>query len=222
MLLPTVTINPAFLKEIKDDNRHLRDLRIALRALTTGSAPLRQQAATQLSAWFGKSAKAAPGAEVTPVGSLRRGCETCGDLDILAAGLAPWSIAPSSCFVFQQGQPADLALEPLLLALGSGLLPVVYGDVVMDRGQGVAICSTERMLEALARRLPVRRVHPRHEYPAFRTRHPARPSATPAARPPIPAPTGRTRTNRTRTNRTRTNRSSRSIRRSRARRTPSA
>ena len=33
----------------------------------------------------------APDAEITPVGSLRRGCETCGDLDILAAG-APASI----------------------------------------------------------------------------------------------------------------------------------
>jgi DNA polymerase (family 10) len=33
----------------------------------------------------------APGAHVSMVGSLRRGCETCGDLDILAAG-APASI----------------------------------------------------------------------------------------------------------------------------------
>ena len=31
----------------------------------------------------------APGADVTPVGSLRRGCDTCGDLDILAAGADP-------------------------------------------------------------------------------------------------------------------------------------
>jgi DNA polymerase (family 10) len=28
----------------------------------------------------------APGATVTPVGSLRRGCETCGDIDLLASG----------------------------------------------------------------------------------------------------------------------------------------
>ena len=31
----------------------------------------------------------APGAEISLVGSLRRGCETCGDLDILAAGAPP-------------------------------------------------------------------------------------------------------------------------------------
>lgn len=77
---------------------------------------------------------------------------------LAAAGLAPYSIAPSSCMVFSGGRPAELADEPLRLALGAGLLPVVYGDVVMDRGQGVAICSTERMLETLAGRLSVRRV----------------------------------------------------------------
>jgi isopentenyl phosphate kinase len=51
-----------------------------------------------------------------------------------------------------------MADEPLRLALDAGLLPVVYGDVVMDREQGVAICSTERILEMLAARLPVRRM----------------------------------------------------------------
>lgn len=77
---------------------------------------------------------------------------------LAAAGLAPYSIAPSSCMVFAGGRPVELFDEPLRLALDAGLLPVVYGDVVMDRGQGVAICSTERILEMLSTRLTVRRV----------------------------------------------------------------
>lgn len=75
---------------------------------------------------------------------------------LAAAGLAPFSIAPSSCLVTEAGRPAAFADEPLVLALRNGLLPVVYGDVVMDRAQGVAICSTERVIEALADSLPAR------------------------------------------------------------------
>ncbi|HEX3128265.1 MAG TPA: isopentenyl phosphate kinase [Thermoanaerobaculia bacterium] len=77
---------------------------------------------------------------------------------LAAARLAPYSIAPSSCMVFAGGRAAELFDEPLRLALDAGLLPVVYGDVVMDREQGVAICSTERILETLATRLTVRQV----------------------------------------------------------------
>lgn len=75
---------------------------------------------------------------------------------LAAAGLAPFSIAPSSCLIAEAGRPAAFETEPLALALRNGLLPVVYGDVVMDRAQGVAICSTERVIEALASHLPAR------------------------------------------------------------------
>ncbi|HYG65290.1 MAG TPA: isopentenyl phosphate kinase [Thermoanaerobaculia bacterium] len=77
---------------------------------------------------------------------------------LAAAGATPYSIAPSSCVVTAGGRPAAFADEPLLLALERGLLPVLYGDVVLDRQQGVAICSTETILELLARTLPARGV----------------------------------------------------------------
>lgn len=69
------------------------------------------------------------------------------------AGALPFSIAPSSCIVSAAGRPAAFAAEPLLRALEAGLLPVLYGDVVMDREQGVAIASTEQAFEAAARGL---------------------------------------------------------------------
>jgi isopentenyl phosphate kinase len=73
---------------------------------------------------------------------------------LAAAGLHPFSLSPSSSVVAAGGRPLTLAVEPLLLALARGLLPVLYGDVVLDREQGVAICSTERLFELLARELP--------------------------------------------------------------------
>jgi isopentenyl phosphate kinase len=76
--------------------------------------------------------------------------------ELLAAGALPFSLAPSSALVAARGEPAAFCDEPLLLALERGLLPVLYGDVVLDREQGVAICSTERLFTHLARRLPER------------------------------------------------------------------
>lgn len=68
---------------------------------------------------------------------------------LLDAGAAPFSIAPSSALVTAGGRPAEAWIEPLVLALGGGLLPVVYGDVVMDRERGSAIASTETVFLAL-------------------------------------------------------------------------
>ncbi len=73
---------------------------------------------------------------------------------LAAAGALPFSIAPSSCVVSAGGMPATLHDEPIRLALDQGLLPVVYGDVVTDRDRGISICSTERLFDLLARRLP--------------------------------------------------------------------
>ena len=72
---------------------------------------------------------------------------------LIEAGVPAFSIAPSSCVVAVAGQPVTIDLEPLLLALRRGLLPVLYGDVVLDREWGASICSTERLFRLLARPL---------------------------------------------------------------------
>lgn len=72
---------------------------------------------------------------------------------LLSAGAAPFSLAPSSYTCASAGRPVGLGLEPLARALGQGLLPVTYGDVVLDRRQGAAICSTETVFLALVRAL---------------------------------------------------------------------
>lgn len=69
------------------------------------------------------------------------------------AGLSPFSIAPSSALVTRGRRPVNVTVEPLVRALEAGLLPLTYGDVVMDWSQGVGICSTETVLLAFARRL---------------------------------------------------------------------
>jgi isopentenyl phosphate kinase len=69
------------------------------------------------------------------------------------AGALPFSIAPSSCVAAAAGRPVIFEDVPFLLALEQGLLPVVYGDVVMDREWGASICSTEKLFDLLVRRL---------------------------------------------------------------------
>jgi isopentenyl phosphate kinase len=73
--------------------------------------------------------------------------------ELIAAGLSPFSLAPSSFLVAEAGRPVEVHLEPLLRALALGLLPVVFGDIVIDRSRGASICSTETVLVALAPRL---------------------------------------------------------------------
>lgn len=72
------------------------------------------------------------------------------------AGLSVWSVAPSSNVVTASGRPKTVAVNSIEQALQRGLLVTTYGDVVMDRDRGHAICSTETALLAFARRLRAR------------------------------------------------------------------
>jgi isopentenyl phosphate kinase len=100
-----------------------------------------------------------PGVSLTQERAAALHWQFCAAL--AGAGLHPFSLAPSSSVVASGGQPLAIAVEPMLLALAQGLLPVLYGDVVLDRRQGVAICSTERLFALLASELPAHRVRVR-------------------------------------------------------------
>jgi isopentenyl phosphate kinase len=71
-----------------------------------------------------------------------------------AAGLAPFSLAPSSFLLAEGGVVVDRFFSPLAHAFRLGLLPVVYGDVVLDRTWGASIASTEAVLSEIASGLP--------------------------------------------------------------------
>ncbi len=110
---------------------------------------------------FGHVAAAAAGLGVGPLdpsglGGASRTQERAAALHLLvlealrAAGLAPFSFAPSSFLLAEGGVAIDRFLAPIAHALRLGLLPVVYGDVVVDRAWGASIASTEAVLAEIA------------------------------------------------------------------------
>ena len=72
---------------------------------------------------------------------------------LLAAGLPAYSQAPSSFLVSRGGRPSSGHIDPIQHAVDRGLVPVVFGDVVMDTVLGTSICSTEEALAFLVPRL---------------------------------------------------------------------
>jgi isopentenyl phosphate kinase len=69
---------------------------------------------------------------------------------LLAADIPAISLQPSASAQCVDGRIHHLATEPVTAALSAGLLPVVYGDVAFDSGQGGTIISTEEIMSYLA------------------------------------------------------------------------
>lgn len=61
------------------------------------------------------------------------------------------SINPSSCLISENGHIGKSFLEPIFKLLGFRMLPVLFGDVVLDEEKGCTILSTERILNYLAK-----------------------------------------------------------------------
>ena len=75
-----------------------------------------------------------------------------------AAGVPALGYPPSASAVCQGGRLVELSHEPIRIALEHGLVPVIHGDVAVDRTQGAAIVSTEQVLVALAPHLEAERL----------------------------------------------------------------
>lgn len=75
-----------------------------------------------------------------------------------AAGLPAVAFPPSASAVGVAGSLRTMTTEPIRGALQGGWIPLVQGDVVLDRDQGLAIASTESVFEALVPELPPDRV----------------------------------------------------------------
>jgi len=72
---------------------------------------------------------------------------------LLRSGVPAYSLAPASFMVARRGTMRLATMAPLLGALESGMVPVVFGDVVTDSDWRAAICSTESAFLAIARGL---------------------------------------------------------------------
>jgi isopentenyl phosphate kinase len=69
-------------------------------------------------------------------------------------------LPPSACVIKRDHRVESLFLEPLerLLALDARLLPMLYGDMVVDHALGASVVSGDELCAEVARRLSARRV----------------------------------------------------------------
>ncbi len=77
---------------------------------------------------------------------------------LVRAGLSPWSVPPAPLAWNREGRLESLATGPFAWAIGEGMVPVSFGDVVADRSWGTSILSADAIAVSLARDLGLKRV----------------------------------------------------------------
>ncbi len=77
---------------------------------------------------------------------------------MLKQGINAVSFPPSGSAIAKKGRIVSWNLGPLRLALENGFVPVVYGDVVTDKEQGVGIASTEEVFTFISSKLHPRKI----------------------------------------------------------------
>ena len=69
--------------------------------------------------------------------------------ELLKAGIPAVSVPPGSCFVADGGILRIDNEEPVRRLADMGIMPVMFGDVVMDRQKGFCIVSGDQIMERL-------------------------------------------------------------------------
>lgn len=72
--------------------------------------------------------------------------------NLLSLGLPAFSFSPASFLISDAQVCLKSYFDPIEKALQVGVIPVVYGDVILDKKNGCTIFSTEKILAILARK----------------------------------------------------------------------
>ncbi len=68
-----------------------------------------------------------------------------------SAGVDALPVHPLSSCLLEDGKLVELAVEKIRIMIDRGIVPVLHGDVVMDRVHGAAVLSGDRIIPYLAR-----------------------------------------------------------------------
>ncbi|MCE7897749.1 hypothetical protein DCC61_00400 [Candidatus Microgenomates bacterium] len=69
---------------------------------------------------------------------------------LLSANVPVFSYSPSSLMSIDQRKTKKIFIDPVVDGLAMGIVPLVYGDVMVDETRGCDVYSTERVFDELA------------------------------------------------------------------------
>jgi len=72
---------------------------------------------------------------------------------LLEKNIPAVSIQPSACTLMRAGMIEKMNTAPIKNALENDLIPIIYGDVILDTEKGCSIASTEMLFDFLAEEL---------------------------------------------------------------------
>lgn len=70
---------------------------------------------------------------------------------LLSANVPVFSFSPSSMMSVQNGKTKTVFMDSVIDAMDKGIVPLVYGDVVVDSAKGCDVYSTEKVFDEVAK-----------------------------------------------------------------------